>query len=137
MEPHHFGRERQVLDRGPAGDNTELRDVVVRVAAEIRRLETRIADPVGSTILALGSGEVKFAALIADSGPAAEQTARPVWIPVVVVRTAETKGFRQLQAARNKSKARNKDRKIDRIRGRAETDALERTAATAVHREAG
>ena len=30
-----FGRERQVLDRGPAGDDAELRDVEVRVAAEV------------------------------------------------------------------------------------------------------
>src|SRR5712664_2994928 len=32
VEPHHFGRERQVLDRSPAGDHAELRDVEVRVA---------------------------------------------------------------------------------------------------------
>src|SRR6476469_5016707 len=37
VEEHYFGRERQVLDRSPAGDHTELRDVVVRVAAEINR----------------------------------------------------------------------------------------------------
>src|ERR1700720_942348 len=37
VEPHGFGRERQVLDRSPTGDHTELRDVVVRVANEVRR----------------------------------------------------------------------------------------------------
>src|SRR6266436_8439738 len=80
------------------------------------------------SILAPGSGDVSAAAVITDSRPAAEQTARPVWIPVVVVRTAETKRFRQLQIT---STARNKGRKIDRIRGRAEANALVRTAAAA------
>src|SRR6266403_3285208 len=96
-----------------------------------------IACDVGCAILALGSGEVSAAAVITDSGPAAEQAARPVWIPVVVVRTAETKRFRQLQTAASKSEARNKDRKIDRIRGRAKANAVVRTAAAAEHREAG
>src|SRR6266481_754170 len=36
VEPLNFGRERQVLDWGPAGKKTELRDVVVRVAGERR-----------------------------------------------------------------------------------------------------
>ena len=36
VEPLHFGRERQVLDRRPADVDTELRDVVVRVAAVVR-----------------------------------------------------------------------------------------------------
>jgi hypothetical protein len=51
VEQHYFGRERQVLDRGPAGDHTDLRDVVVRVAAEINRLHTRIVQSVGKAIL--------------------------------------------------------------------------------------
>src|ERR1700751_4422353 len=38
VEPADFSRERQVLDRGPAGDKAQLIDVVVRVAAVIRRL---------------------------------------------------------------------------------------------------
>src|SRR5258705_6746307 len=107
VEQHYFGRERQVLDRSPAGDNTELRDVEVRVAAEInRRVNTKdqaIGPSVGKAILALGSGEVKLAAAITDRGPAAEQARRPVWIPVVVVGTTETIGSRQLQVARTTS----------------------------------
>src|SRR5712671_2372421 len=64
VEPHYFGRERQVLDGSPAGDHTELRDVVVRVASRgkpirsdyrSRRGRTQI---VGIAILALGSGDV-------------------------------------------------------------------------------
>src|SRR3981189_1645738 len=34
-EAQDFGRERQVLDRSPTGDQTEFRDVEVRVAAEV------------------------------------------------------------------------------------------------------
>src|SRR6266850_3999557 len=37
VEPLDFGRERQVLDRGPAGNHTELRNVEVRVTTEVRR----------------------------------------------------------------------------------------------------
>src|SRR5437868_3322069 len=33
--PHDFRRERQVLDRSPAGNQAELRHVEVRVAAEV------------------------------------------------------------------------------------------------------
>src|SRR5258705_7718759 len=68
VEPHYFGRERQVLDRSPAGDHTELRDVEVRVAVEINRrisildqaIGQAIGPEVGKAILALGSGEVKL-----------------------------------------------------------------------------
>ena len=35
MEPLHFGRERQVLDRGPAGDDAELRNVEVGIAGVV------------------------------------------------------------------------------------------------------
>jgi hypothetical protein len=59
VEPHHFGRERQEQDRNPAGDHTELRDVIVRITAVIRRLGTRIAQVVGKAILALGSGDIE------------------------------------------------------------------------------
>src|SRR5258708_7352879 len=38
VEPHDFSRERQVLDRSPAGDEAELIDVVVRVARIVSRL---------------------------------------------------------------------------------------------------
>jgi hypothetical protein len=37
---HHFGRERQVLDGGPAGDATHLEHREVGVAAKVRRLCT-------------------------------------------------------------------------------------------------
>src|SRR5438270_9734840 len=36
VEPEAFDRERQVLDRGPAGDQAEHRDVVIRITDEIR-----------------------------------------------------------------------------------------------------
>src|SRR5438874_642749 len=42
VEPHDFSRERQILDRSPAGNHTELRDVEVGVAGEIRGLGTRV-----------------------------------------------------------------------------------------------
>ena len=51
----------------------------------------------------------------------------------MVVRTAETKRFRQLQITRTAKDG----RKIDRIRGRAEANALVANAAAAEHREAG
>ena len=35
VEPHDFGRERQVLDRSPAGDHAELCSVEVRIAGEV------------------------------------------------------------------------------------------------------
>src|SRR3954453_8314776 len=34
VEPLPFSRERQVLDRGPAGEQAELRHVEVRIAGE-------------------------------------------------------------------------------------------------------
>ena len=57
VEPHHFGRERQVLDRSPAGDHTHLSDVEVGVArvgasvacntgvASMRRCESGASQP--------------------------------------------------------------------------------------------
>ena len=96
---HHFTRERQVLDRRPAGDRTHLVDGVVRVAAEVRR--------VGAVSLLLRctgaqnwllpwSGRGRTAVVHPRS--AAEQAGRPVRIPVVVERAAETVGLRQLRS---------------------------------------
>src|SRR5258705_5530041 len=102
VEPHHFGRERQVLDRCPAGDHAELRDVIVRVAAEVRggvRGGQLVRCDIGSTKLALGRGDVERIAVVAHGGEAAEQARRPVRIPVVVERTADTKSPGQLPIA--------------------------------------
>src|SRR6202011_2869153 len=52
VEPHDFGRERQVLDGSPSGDHTELRDVEVRVTGVSSSL-TRATDCVGEAILTL------------------------------------------------------------------------------------
>ena len=41
VSPHHFGRERQVLDGSPAGDHAELRDVEVGIASVVAG---RVAD---------------------------------------------------------------------------------------------
>ena len=58
--PHHFGREREVLDGSPAGDRAELRDVEVGIAGVVAgrvadRCLTRMAGGEGSTISALGT----------------------------------------------------------------------------------
>ena len=41
VSPHHFGRERPVLDGSPAGDHAELRDVEVGIASVVAG---RVAD---------------------------------------------------------------------------------------------
>src|SRR5215212_8158493 len=53
MEPLDFARERQVLDRGPAGNRAELRDVEVGVTGVGTRSLTRVADAEGSAVSAL------------------------------------------------------------------------------------
>ena len=101
-EGAEFGRERQVLDGGPTGNHTKLSDVEVGVAGVVagvvgsvscltsvgcregRTVETR---PGYDTSAAIGEAIVTIA-LITDSRVAAEQAGRPVWIPVVVERTA-------------------------------------------------
>src|SRR6266481_894030 len=55
VEPHYFGRERQVLDGSPAGDHTELRDVVVGVAG-VRNALTSDRSSIGGAISTLRSG---------------------------------------------------------------------------------
>src|SRR5258708_8245286 len=132
---HGFGRERQVLDRSPAGDHTKLRYVVVRVAAEIRgsiRGRQLVAGDVIRAVLALGRGDIGGAAVISHRRPASEQAGRPVWIPVVVERTADTIGRGQLEIAGTAENG----RKIHGIRGRTEAKALVGAIAAAEHREA-
>src|SRR6185312_11730941 len=89
MEPLHFGRERQVLDRGPAGNDAKLRDVEVGVAGVVARSVagqglTGMAGGEGSAVSALGRGRsgtqqiVVGTTVIPDGRVAAEQAGRPV-----------------------------------------------------------
>jgi hypothetical protein len=110
--PHRFGREREVRDRSPSGDHTNLGDVEVRIAGVSDAL-TRNRHAISRAILGPGS------AVIPHKADAAEQAARPIWIPVVVERTAETKGFRQVE----RTIATIRDGEIHSIRGRTEPDA--------------
>src|SRR6478735_2759924 len=98
MEPLDFARERQVLDRGPAGNDAKLRDVEVGVTGVVAggitgECLTRVAGGEGGAVSTLGrrrSGTkqvVVGAAVIPDLRVAAEQAGRPVGIPVVVERT--------------------------------------------------
>src|SRR6267378_8320170 len=140
MEPLDFARERQVLDRGPAGDHAELRDVEVGVTAV--GTDTRYTGLAGvagrecGAIGALGRGGsctqqiVIRSAVIPDRRVATEQAARPVRIPVVIERAAETPGRRQDDAAGTACTGH-----IDAICGRAEADALVAEAAAAEHRK--
>src|SRR5580698_3473817 len=90
------GREGQVLDRGPTGDDTSLRDVVVRVAGErcvacrrLRRQETGAVDgrcgtsARNRTVAHLCIGTI--------------DTGAPVWVPVVSEATATTPSLDQLK----------------------------------------
>ena len=121
MEPHHFRRERQVLDGSPAGDQTELRDVVVGVAAvvcaRIGQLDGRV---VVGTPLTLPRGEVGVAAAVPNRSVGAEQAGRPVGIPVVVECTTDTVRGNQLDIAA---------RREDAVGSLAEADALVRARA--------
>ena len=83
VEVEDFRRERQVRDRSPAGDKAHHRDVEVGVAAEVR------TEAGGNE----GRADEEFCrVVIVDLGVAAEQAARPVGIPVVVVGTTDTPG---------------------------------------------
>src|SRR5882672_1475813 len=125
---HHFGREGQVLDGGPAGDRTNLEYREVGVAAEVSRFgsHTTGAGNVGVAVSRL------CGAVITNPRRAAEQAGRPVGIPVVVVGATDTPGFGQMQRA----VAASGSRQIDRIGGRTKADALVGAARTAEHREA-
>src|SRR6476620_4760616 len=61
-EVHDFSRERQILDGSPAGDDTGLIDIEVRVTNEVRAEGSdppRVASNDGSAKLALGRVGVK------------------------------------------------------------------------------
>src|SRR5215510_167774 len=91
IEVQDFGRERQVLDRSPAGDHADLRDVEVRVAAEVGAERCKAC--AGEGLADKGFRRV----VVTDPGIAAEQAGRPVRIPVVVERTADAPGLRQME----------------------------------------
>ena len=130
MEPLDFARERQVLDGCPAEVGAELRDVEVGVTGVVARSVsdqclTGVAGVESGAIGALGGGVsstqqiVVGSAVIPDGRVAAEQAARPVRVPVVIERAADTPGRRQLDPAGTGCA-----RKIDAVGGRAEADAL-------------
>src|SRR5882757_239665 len=91
VPPQNFGRERQVLDRSPAGNRAQLRDVEVGVADEVGA--NSLAGSIDGAEVGLGS------VVIANGGVAAEHAGRPVRIPVVVERTTDTVGSRQMERA--------------------------------------
>src|SRR6267154_1518879 len=112
VEPNELSRERQVLDRSPAGD-----------CAQLRGVEVRVADEVGANSLAgsIDGAEVSLGrAVIPNAGVLTEHAGRPVRIPVVVERTTDTEGFGQMDRAI----ATGKRRKEDAVRRRTETNAL-------------
>src|SRR5258708_9786980 len=74
VEPNELSRERQVLDRSPAGDCTELRYVEVRVADEVAA--NSLAGSIDGAEVSLGR------VVIANGGVLAEDAGRPVRIPV-------------------------------------------------------
>jgi hypothetical protein len=76
--PHHFGRERQVLDGRPAGDRAELRDVEVGIAGVVAgrvadRGLTRMAGGEGSTISALGGGGTEAIDIVVGAATIADR----------------------------------------------------------------
>src|SRR6267378_7658224 len=94
VEPLDFSRERQVLDGGPTGHEAQLIDVEVRVTRVVRRL-AEVSSRTGITTSSGREGERRAkqelcSVVIPHRRCAAEQARRPVWIPVVVVRAAET-----------------------------------------------
>lgn len=107
MEPLGFGRERQVLDGSPAGEHPELGDVEIRIAGICAggisdHCLARMACGEGGTIGPLGGAGsqaqniVVRSSVISYAGVASEQAGLPVWIPVVVERTADTPSRRKL-----------------------------------------
>ena len=83
-----FTRERQVLDGSPAGGETNLGNIVVRVAAVVQR--HGLTSVVVGAPLALGRSQIRRGAVVAHRGVAAPEAGRPVGIPVVVERTTDT-----------------------------------------------
>src|SRR5882757_4804671 len=126
VPPENFGRERQVLDRSPAGDRAQHRDVEVGVADEVGA--NSLAGSIDGAEVGLGGG------VIANGRVAAEHAGRPVRIPVVVERTTDTVRFGQMQS----TIATGKCRKEDGVGRRTETNALVsvRTIAAAEPSEA-
>src|ERR1700709_2505234 len=59
VEPEDFGRERQVLDRSPAGDQAQHRDVVVRITGEIRAHS--LAGSIDGADVRFGNVVIKYA----------------------------------------------------------------------------
>src|SRR3954452_23070472 len=97
--PGNVSRERQVLDRGPAGDETHLADREVRVTRGHAGKPTT-DDATTSTTSAAERGLSQAAELGLSVGTVDRGV--PVWIPVMGVGTAEAPGLdRFLLAARD------------------------------------
>src|SRR6516225_3049427 len=110
---HPFDAEGQVLDRSPAGYETNLgqreawvtriprtRDGCCGMAASKfgTRKRCRERGSVGKRSAVRGAPQILCGVVVADFSDAAEEAGRPVGIPVVVIRTTETPAFRQLKA---------------------------------------
>src|SRR6266702_7193719 len=93
--PHDFGRERQVLDRSPAGHDADLGDVEVRVTAEVDGLCTETTSTGDKRV----TEEQLRGTVVTNGRVAAEQARRPVRIPVVVERTTDTVSGRQMEVS--------------------------------------
>src|SRR5262249_23655083 len=107
--------------------------------ADLRDVEVRVAAEVGADCAEAGSqqdgADVGFRGpVVTDPGIAAEQAGRPVRIPVVVERTADAPGCRQMK----RSVTPVDDGEEDGIAHRTEGDALisTRKARSAEHRKA-
>src|SRR5258708_11860052 len=130
LEVLDFGRERQVLDRSPTGDHADLEGVEVGVTGVANTL-TRMAESKGRAILTLRSGQIADRAIKSYGRRGAPHAGRPIGIPVVVERTAETVSRRQLEVAGTAED----HRKVHSVRGHTQPDALISDAAAAEHRE--
>src|SRR3954454_18626051 len=120
--PGNVSRERQVLDRGPAGDETHRADGEVRVTTRhTGNAAEHATSTTGAADRGLGQGtELGLGVSTVDRGV-------PVGVPVVGVRTAEAPGLdRFLLAARDEHG----------VRSIGEADALVGNAGAAKHRVA-
>ena len=130
-EVHGFSRERQVLDGGPASDKTNLSRAEVRVAA----CDSSLVERRNSC------AEVRPSHIVVPHpSRTAEQARRPVRIPVVVERTTNTKGFRQMERTitREGGGTKASPRCEDTIRGRTDANSIagsELTVGAAHHKE--
>src|SRR5215213_8400644 len=119
-----FSRERQVLDRSPAGDRTDHRGIEVRIAGEVAtESATRYRGCKGGTVVR------SRCTIVANLGIAAPEAGRPVGIPVVVERTTNAPSVGKLDLT---------TRDVYTVTGVTKAQALigSWTAGTTEHRKA-